>query len=886
MADRADFPVIAKRWQKRWADAKLFEVKENAKPKFYCLEMFAYPSGKLHMGHVRNYSIGDAYARYKRARGFNVLYPTGFDAFGLPAENAAIKNKSHPAAWTNKTMGQMKEQMHQMGWSYDWSREIATCTPEYYHWNQWMFVKMFEKGLAYRQKSPINWCPSCGTVLANEQVIDGKCWRCHSIIEIRDLEQWFFKITDYAEELLDDIDTLKWPERVKAMQRNWIGKSEGTLVEFQLAGSDKKLPVFTTRPDTLFGVTFIVMAPEHPLVMEMVKGKPNEEAVKYFVKKVVVDEKFTRTDADKEKEGLFTGRYAVHPLTGEQVPIYIANFVLMDYGTGIVMAVPTHDQRDFEFAKKYGIGLKVVIQPKGKTLDASKMKEAFVDDGVLVNSGEFTGVENQTAIQSISKHLEKVGKGKRTVQFKLRDWLLSRQRYWGTPIPIIYCPKCGAVPVPEKDLPIKLPENVQFTGEGNPLDKVKEFVHVKCPKCKSDAKRETDTMDTFVDSSWYYFRFCSPKEDKLPFNIEKAKHWMPVDQYIGGIEHAILHLLYARFFTKVMRDLGLTKLDEPFTNLLCQGMVTLGGVAMSKSRGNVVDPGAIIEKYGPDTARMFILFAAAPEKQLEWSDDGIEGVHRFLIKFYHLFDERKIVDDKKDKAVMSKMHQMIKEVTVNIDEFQFNTGLIAMMSFVNYLQERREHVSEKVWKNALETACIIFSPFMPHTCEEGWEMLGNKQFVSSQDWPTYDEKKIDLAIDAAEDLISLVSSDVRTVLKVAKIEKPKTLTLFVGTSWKHELGMRVREHVAKGVRNPGEIIKAVMQTDLKKHGNDVPRLITKFIEKPVPHLTPEQEFAALTDHKKQLEQDFGCSVQIVKEVDAKEPKAKQSLPGKPAILVS
>ncbi|HSU72950.1 MAG TPA: class I tRNA ligase family protein, partial [Candidatus Binatia bacterium] len=643
---------------------------------------------------------------------------------------------------------------------------------------------------------------------------------------------------------------------------------------------------FTTRPDTLFGVTFIVMAPEHPLVMDLVKGKPNEEAIKYFVKKVVIDERFTRTDEDKEKEGLFTGSYAVHPLTGEQVPIYIANFVLMDYGTGIVMAVPTHDQRDFAFAKKYGIPRKVVIQPKGKTIDAEKMKEAYVDDGVLVNSGEFTGVENRTAIASISKHLEKIGKGKRTVQFKLRDWLLSRQRYWGTPIPIIYCPKCGIVPVPEKDLPIKLPENVQFTGEGNPLDKVKEFVDVACPKCKGKARRETDTMDTFVDSSWYYLRYCSPKEDKLPFTIEKAKHWMAVDQYIGGIEHAILHLLYARFFTKVMRDLGLTKLDEPFTNLLCQGMVTLGGVAMSKSRGNVVDPGPLIEKYGPDTAKLFILFAAAPEKQLEWSDEGVEGVHRFLIKFYHLFDERKPVDNAKDKAVLSKMHQLIKDVTAHIDAFQFNTALISMMGFVNYLQEVREHVSENCWKTALETACVVFSPFMPHLCEEGWELLGNKPFVSMQDWPKHDEKKIDLAIDAAEDAVSLVSSDVRTVLKVAKIEKPKTITLFVAASWKHELGMLVREHVAKGTRNPGDIIKAVMQTDLKKHGNDVPRLITKFIEKPVSILTAEQEIAALKDHTKQLEQDFGCSVAIVKEVDAQEPKAKQALPGKPAILVS
>ena len=882
---KADFPALAKKWQKRWAEAKLFRVKEDSKkPKFYCLEMFPYPSGKLHMGHVRNYTLGDAFARFKRMQGYNVLYPMGFDAFGLPAENAAIKNKKHPAEWTKKTIAQMEEQLHQMGWSYDWTRKLATCTPEYYHWNQWIFLKMLEKGLAYRKKSPINWCPSCKTVLANEQVIDGTCWRCHSKIEIKDLEQWFFKITKYTQELLDDLDGLEWPDRVKAMQRNWIGRSEGTKAEFTLVGTKEKLPVFTTRPDTLYGVTFIVMAPEHPLVMEMVKGQKNEEEIHKFIKKVVIDEKFSRTDADKEKEGVFTGRYAIHPIIGEQVPIYIANFILMDYGTGIVMAVPAHDQRDFEFAKKYKIPIKVVIQPKDKELDASKMKQAYVDDGILVNSAEFSKMGNREAIKSISKHLKDTGKGSITVNYKLRDWLLSRQRYWGTPIPVIYCQKCGIVLVPEKELPIRLPEDITF-GKGNPLETSKSFVTAKCPKCNGNAKRETDTMDTFVDSSWYFLRYCSPDEKKLPFTESSAKYWMPVDQYIGGIEHAILHLLYARFFTKALRDFGLLKIDEPFQKLLCQGMVTKGGVAMSKSKGNIVDPGPIIEKYGPDTLRMFILFASAPEKQLEWGEESVEGMSRFVIRFYHLFEEHKSTGSKKDKAAISKMHQMLRDVKDNFESFQFNAAIIAMQSFVNYMQEVKEEVSSKVWKQMLETCCIVFSPIMPHVCEETWEMLGNKPYVSVQKWPEADESKIDASIDASEMLISNLLGDIKNVFKVAKIDKPKKVVLFVADAWKYQLSDFVKKQVADGKR-PGDIIKAAMQGDMKKHGSEVAKLVPKFVQKPAGILSKEEEYSALMDHQDILERDLNTSVDIVKAEGSKEAKAKHAIPGKPAILVS
>ncbi|MFH1238597.1 MAG: leucine--tRNA ligase, partial [bacterium] len=630
MPEGYDFKALERKWQEYWEKNQLFKTREDKnKEKYYVLEMFPYPSGKLHMGHARNYVIGDTYARFLRMNGYNILYPMGYDALGLPAENAAIKNDVNPADWTEKCINTMIEQQRKLGLSYDWSRLVITCRPEYYHWNQWIFLKFYQKGLAYKKKAPINWCPKCKTVLANEQVIQGKCWRCDSKVEVKDLEQWFFKITAYAEELLNDLGKLEgWPERVKIMQKNWIGRSVGTMVNFPLKDSRDSLSIFTTRPDTLYGVKFMTFAPEHPKVQELISGTKYEKEVQKFINRVVIEDKFSRADEDKEKEGVFIGRYAVNPLTGEEIPIYVANFVLMEYGTGAIMAVPAHDQRDFEFAKKYNIPIKVVINPPGEELPVGQMKQAYVEAGIMTDSAQFSGMNSSEAIEKITEYLEQKSWGKKTVQYKLRDWLISRQRYWGTPIPIIYCDKCGMVGVPEDELPVKLPKDVKFTGRGNPLATSETFVNCKCPKCKGKARRETDTMDTFVDSSWYFARYCDPQNNRTPFAKDKVNYWMPVDQYIGGIEHAILHLLYARFFTRALRDLGLYEIDEPFQRLLCQGMVIKDGAKMSKSKGNVVSVDDMVNKYGADTARLFILFASPPERDLEWSDEGVEGAWR------------------------------------------------------------------------------------------------------------------------------------------------------------------------------------------------------------------------------------------------------------------
>jgi len=633
----ADFNTIAKKWQKKWESSKIFKVDEDPKKKkYYVLEMYPYPSGSgLHMGHARNYCIGDAFTRYKRMQGFNVLYPMGYDSFGLPAENAAIKAKSHPKIFTEKSVKNFIKQQKELGLSYDWSRMIASHTPEYYKWDQWIFLKMYEKGLVYKKKSAVNWCPKCNTVLANEQVHNGKCWRHETTnVEVKDLEQWFFKITNYADELLKDIGKLKgWPEDVKLMQKNWIGRSEGAEIKFPIENSDKILSVFTTRPDTFFGITFLVYAPEHPDVAELTKGTKYESKVKEFVRKVVLEDRFERTAEDKEKEGMFIGKYAINPITKEKIPIYIANFVLYEYGTGAIIAVPAHDERDFQFAKKYKIPIKVVINPPDYELNPEKMTRSYMGDGVMVNSKQFNGMNNRDAIPEFAKFFKKNNCGNATVQYKLRDWLISRQRFWGCPIPIIYCEKCGILPVPEKDLPVKLPENFKFTiGKGNPLEHCKEFLNTKCPKCGAKAKRETDTMDTFVDSSWYFLRYCDSKNNKLPFDPEKAAYWMPIDTYIGGKEHATMHLIYFRFFTKFLRDIGLLKIDEPAPRLFNQGMLHKNGVVMSKSKGNVVIPEEIAKKYGIDTARLFLLFVASPDKDMEWSDEGIEGSFRFINK--------------------------------------------------------------------------------------------------------------------------------------------------------------------------------------------------------------------------------------------------------------
>ena len=774
--------LIEKKWQKKWKESKIFNVDEDKKEKYYVLEMFPYPSGRLHMGHLRNYSIGDAFARFMIMRGFNVIHPMGYDAFGLPAENAAIKGKSHPAAWTEQTIAEMIKQQEVLGLSYDWRRMVKTCSPEYYKWNQWFFLKFLERGLVYKKKSPVNWCPGCKTVLANEQVENGRCWRCKSAVEVKNIDQWFFKITDYADELLSDLDKLDWPKRVKTMQRNWIGKSEGTLVNFHIKGSDDVIPIFTTRPDTLFGVTFIVFAPEHPKVMELVAGTEYEKKVKKFINKVVIEDRFTRTAEDKEKEGMFIGKYAINPLNGEEIPIYIANFVLLDYGTGAIMAVPAHDQRDFEFAKKYKIPIKVVITPKDKELKPEELKEAYVGEGVLVGSGKFNGITNTEAIKKINDYIEKNGYGKRTVQYKLRDWLISRQRYWGTPIPIIYCDKCGIVPVPEKDLPVELPTDVTFDGKGNPLKTSESFVKTTCPKCGGPARRETDTMDTFVDSSWYFFRYCDPTNDEAPFDKEKVKYWCPVDQYIGGIEHAIMHLLYARFFTKVLRDMGLVNIDEPFSRLLCQGMITKDGSKMSKSLGNIVEPKEIIKKYGADTARLFMLFTALPEKEFEWSDRGVESCFRFIKRVWKLVTEDALLSEKitnKDKYILTKLQRTIEDVTKKIAKFQFNLAIGSLMSFVNEVYKYKElPVNRDVYNEVIEKVLILLTPFTPHICEELWEKIGKKPFISLEKWPEPDETKIDEQVERMEEAVNKTVDDIKEIIKITK-KKPKKVCLYV-----------------------------------------------------------------------------------------------------------
>lgn len=781
-----DFKKIESKWQSFWEEERSFHVTEkSSKPKFYCLVMFPYPSGRIHMGHVRNYAIGDVVARYQRMKGFNVLHPMGWDAFGLPAENAAIKHGVHPSQWTYDNIAFMKVQLKKMGLSYDWSREVATCDPLYYGLEQKLFLKMYEKGLAYKRRSFVNWCPDCETVLANEQVVDAKCWRCETQVIQKDLEQWFFKITAYAEELLADLEKLKggWPERVLTMQRNWIGKSEGVEINFPVEGrADEFLKIFTTRVDTLYGVTFMSVAPEHPKILEWVKGHTQEADVKRFVEKILKEDRSFRTDQAREKEGVFTGIYCIHPLTGSKIPVYVANFVLMEYGTGAVMAVPAHDSRDFEFAKKYNLPIQVVIQPQQETLDMASMTGAFEGDGVQVHSGPFDGLSNREAMKAMALHLEEKGSGKRTINYKIRDWGISRQRYWGTPIPIIYCKICGAVPVCEKDLPVLLPKDVQFTGQGaSPLAEHESFVNAKCPRCGKAARRETDTMDTFIESSWYFARYTSPTCSD-PLDKNKVDYWLPVDQYIGGVEHAVLHLLYARFFSKVLRDLGFLKVDEPFQRLLTQGMVIKDGYKMSKSRGNIVDPDILIDQYGADTARLFSLFAAPPEKDLDWNEEGVEGSFRFLkrvwtkvcewtetgpVKASALPSFEKMSED--EKKLYRKMHQTIKKVTQDIeDSYHFNTCISAIMELVNEIyffdSDPSNESRKSILAEALKIVVILLSPFCPHVCEELWECLGQKGSVGEISWPIYDEKA--LQEDTLEIVIQ-INGKVRSRLSVS-----------------------------------------------------------------------------------------------------------------------
>ncbi len=790
-----NFADIEKRWQKKWDDEKSFKVSEDSsKPKYYTLEMFPYPSGNLHMGHVRNYSIGDVVARFKKMNGYNVLHPMGYDSFGLPAENAAIKHGAEPKKWTLSNIDNMTEQLKSMGISYDWDRQVATCMPDYYKWTQWMFLKLYENNLAYKKKQYVNWCPSCQTVLANEQVVNGKCERCKATVGKKDLEQWFFKITDYADRLLADIDKLKgWPDKVKTMQTNWIGKSKGATVDFKVDGTDQVLTVYTTRPDTLYGVSFMVMAPESPLTEDIISGSETEAECREFITKIQHLDEITRTAADIEKEGVFTGKYVINPLTGRKIPLYLANYVILDYGTGVVMAVPAHDQRDFDFAKKYNLPIDVVITPDGKEMDGSELSEAFAAEGIMVNSGEFTGLDNKTALSKIIEYLKENNIGGPKTNFKLRDWLISRQRYWGAPIPIIYCDDCGAVPVPEKDLPVMLPEDVEFTGLGkSPLSTSKSFLNAPCPKCGKMGTREIDTMDTFVCSSWYFLRYCDPKNDAEPFSKESAKYWMGVDQYIGGVEHAILHLLYSRFFTKVLYDLGYVSVDEPFDNLLTQGMVLKDGAKMSKSVGNVVSPEEIISKYGADTARLFILFAAPPERDLEWSDTAVEGAYRFLNRVFRFVDDNKDKINlnakcdgqnlsKEDKELRYVLNYTKKKGTDDISvRFNFNTCISGIMELVNSLYSYNG-TNMDLLSEAVHDLIIMLAPFVPHITEELWQMAGGEGSVHEQSWVTYDESalvkdEVEIVVQVngkIKDKMNIPSSYGDEEIKTAALESEK-----------------------------------------------------------------------------------------------------------------
>ena len=776
MEERYDPATIEPKWQQYWEERDRFRTdNDDLRKKFYCLEMFPYPSGKIHMGHVRNYAIGDVIARYKRMQGYNVLHPMGWDSFGMPAENAAIKHNVHPSQWTYQNISYMKTQLKKLGLSYDWSREVATCSPEYYRWNQWFFIRMLEKGLAYRKSSYLNWCHSCATVLANEQVIDTKCWRCDSVVVQKKLEQWFLRITSYAEELLRGCDTLSgWPEKVVLMQKNWIGKSHGAEVDFRVEGIDQTIRIFTTRPDTLFGATFLCLSPGHPLAEKLVSDKDELEKVRAHYGKV------------DEKIGLFTGKYCINPMTNEKIPLYIANFVLMEYGTGAIMSVPAHDQRDFEFAEKYGLLIReVIIRNPEERRQKTELEEAYEDEGILVDSGQFSGLNSTDAKQKIADYLEEKGLGKKVINYKLRDWGISRQRYWGTPIPIIYCSACGIVPVAEKDLPVILPEDVKFTGTGgSPLQESDAFLQTTCPQCGGKARRETDTMDTFVDSSWYFIAYCMGKGN-ISFNSSlltphpPLSYWMPVDQYVGGVEHAVLHLLYSRFFTRVLRDLGIIDVSEPFINLLTQGMVIKDGAKMSKSKGNVVDPDYLINRYGSDTSRLFSLFAAPPEKDLDWSDKGVDGAYRFLNRVWsvarkHREALRKAApaatdaDELSDgaKAVLRKTHQTIRKVTADIEkDYHFNTAIAALMELVNEMVgfEPVNRKEMQVFTSAVENLLLLLSPFTPHIAEELWAKLDHKKNVSEMPWPVWDEE---IAKDEEIELVIQINGKLRGKLLI------------------------------------------------------------------------------------------------------------------------
>lgn len=790
-----DYPFqdIEKKWQKIWQERKIAKAKDfSDKPKYYVLSMFPYPSGVLHIGHASNYSIGDAITRLKMMEGYNVMQPMGYDSFGMPAENYAITHNSHPRITTEANIANMRKQFDGMGFFLDWDREVSTCRPDYYHWGQYIFKKMYEKGLVYRKKSYQNWCEQCNTVLANEQVEEGSCWRCGSEVIQKELEQWYFRITDYAEELLDFSKVIEWPERVITMQKNWIGKSEGATINFALEHSEHKIPIFTTRPDTIYGVTFMALPPEHPLVQQWLKEESGNSKLADFCKKVINEDKMLRSSAETVKEGVFTGRYCINPLNGDQVQIWVTNYVLMDYGTGAVMAVPAHDQRDFDFAKKYGIPMKIVIQNRDRSLKIDEMQEAYVEPGLMQNSAKFDGLDSETAKSEIISWIEKQGWGKRSITYRLRDWGISRQRYWGNPIPMIHCPNCGIVPVPDEDLPVFLPENVQVgKTTSNPLLSVPEWLNVKCPVCGGEAQRETDTMDTFVDSSWYFARYTDAHNLDQPFDPAKADYWLPVDQYIGGIEHACMHLLYARFFYKFMRDLRWIKGDEPFARLLTQGMVLKDGAKMSKSKGNTVDPQYIVDRFGADTLRVYLLFASPPEKDVEWNDEALMGAFRFLNRVYRLIEGNldAIKKGLQFEAEVEKLSPALKELLYSshhctrkwredcLTRMQYNTAIAAVMEHLNHVTAIKDTSALSndelaVYAEACGIIPQLLYPFAPHIAEELWQMMGFEQLLHESGLPSYEEKYL---VQESITYVIQVNGKIRGKLEVAPDTDHETL---------------------------------------------------------------------------------------------------------------
>ncbi|MGV8162244.1 MAG: leucine--tRNA ligase [Candidatus Nanoarchaeia archaeon] len=882
MAQKTEFnhKQVTVKWQKEWDERDVFKTHDySKKKKFYLLEMFPYPSASgLHIGHAMNYTIGDIFARFKIMQGFNVLHPMGFDSFGLPAENAAIKAKAHPRTFTEDAIKNYVLQMKGLGLSYDWERMVETHKPEYYSWDQWIFLKMYEKGLAYKKRSPVNWCSKCNTVLANEQVHSGKCWRHEDTeVEIKNLEQWFFKTTAYADELYDGLDNLKeWPELIKKLQRNWIGKSQGTEIEFKI--NNEPWTIFTTRADTLMGVTFLVISAQHPRLHEIVTKEQKKEVEEFLSSQHSVKQE----DIDQmEKEGVFTGSYALHPLNGEKIPVYAGNFVLADYGSGMVMAVPAHDQRDYEFAKKYGIEIKWVIQPKEKELDEKeKDSSAFTEYGVLINSGEFNGLTSEDAKEKITKELSKIGAGKKITNFRLRDWLISRQRFWGTPIPIVYCDKCGTVPVKEEDLPVRLPDDVVFSDVKNPLMNHKPFLETACPTCGGPAKRETDTMDTFVNSSWYYLRYTDPKNGKKIFDKKLVEHWAPVDFYIGGKEHACMHLIYIRFYTKFFRDLGLLNFDEPAIRLFNQGMLQgPDGEKMSKSKGNVILPEVVAEKYGLDAARLFLVSVASPDKDINWSDKGVEGSVRFLNKIINYTNNVKFA--KTSKKVESKIHQAIKEVTECLEKLQYNIAVIKIRELFDLLEE-------EIAKEDFEACLKLLTPFCPHTCEELWESIGNKPFISKEDWPNSEESLIDYKVDYLDKLYEQLRADVSDVLKLINIQNPQEIKIIVSQNWKYSFVEEFRGVFAEN-KDFKTISQKLLAGDMKKYGQEMMKLLPGLIKDPskipaVP-LTLSEEKGNLIASKQKLEEEFNCVVLIEEAETSQEQKARNAWPGKPALVV-